>query len=288
MAVEVYLVDAFTNEIGKGNRAGVVLEGSGLSEQEMLKIAQEVNVSETAFITRVEEGVVGIRFFSVKEEVPICGHATLASFHTLLKEKLIQPGLYKMDCLKGMIDIVVSSDGYIGMIVDHVEVVGNIDAYKKDLLEGLNLTNKDILNESIPIYSTGNPKVVVQVKDESVLDSITINKESLIELSSKIKCSGYHIFALSKEKDILVSSRMFAPSIGIDEDPVTGNSVGCVIQYLFDSTDTKITDLMSCRMKQGQAINKTGYIEVNTIFTPMGIKEITYYGDCVLVDKISV
>jgi len=281
-----YLVDAFTNEINKGNRAGVILDASNLTDSQMQEIAKEINVSESAFVTKIEDGTVSIRYFSIKQEVPICGHATVATFHTLLKNNSLSPGLYKLDCLKGKVDIILSSDGYVGMIVDKIELIANIDKHKQRILEGLNLDKNDLVKDaSINIYSTGNPKVIIEVKNEEILDSITINEEILIELTKEINCSGYHVITQSKEEGILIASRMFAPSIGIKEDPVTGNSVGCIIKYLFDYSNIKITDLMSCVLKQGQAINKTGYIEVNTIFNGNEIKEITYYGDSIIVEE---
>ena len=75
-----YFVDAFTNEPFKGNPAGVCFLEQELEEEVMLKIAQEFGFSETAFIQKTNKySTYTIRYFSPKKEIPLCGHATLAS-----------------------------------------------------------------------------------------------------------------------------------------------------------------------------------------------------------------
>ena len=75
-----YIVDSFTNEPFKGNPAGVCFPEHEINKEEMLKIAREFGISETAFIHRTDKsGTYRIRYFSPKKEIPLCGHATLAS-----------------------------------------------------------------------------------------------------------------------------------------------------------------------------------------------------------------
>jgi len=78
--IRTFIVDAFTNEPFKGNPAGVCLLDKALTEEQMLSIAQELGYSETAFVEkRSISNSYSIRFFSPKIEIPLCGHATLAS-----------------------------------------------------------------------------------------------------------------------------------------------------------------------------------------------------------------
>src|SRR5262245_52845347 len=83
MIVTVYLVDAFTKQTGKGNRAGVVLEADTLTTEQMQEIARLVNVSETAFIRSSTDAGhdLQVRYFTPAKEVPICGHATIAAHY---------------------------------------------------------------------------------------------------------------------------------------------------------------------------------------------------------------
>ena len=74
-----YIVDSFTKLAFKGNPAGVCLTETPLNDELMLAIAQEFNLSETAFIRKTDGNTYSIRYFSPKVEIPLCGHATLAS-----------------------------------------------------------------------------------------------------------------------------------------------------------------------------------------------------------------
>ncbi|WP_283816481.1 PhzF family phenazine biosynthesis isomerase [Pseudodesulfovibrio sediminis] len=80
--ISVLLVDAFTSTPGKGNRAGVVLDATGLSESEMQAVAHTVDVSETAFMIPTPdstEHALHVRYFTPSTEVPTCGHATVGA-----------------------------------------------------------------------------------------------------------------------------------------------------------------------------------------------------------------
>ncbi len=81
--IAVYQVDSFTDKKFKGNPAGVVLNADGLTHDQMLKIARELNNSETAFVfsPASDDHDVWLRYFTPKTEVPICGHATIAAHY---------------------------------------------------------------------------------------------------------------------------------------------------------------------------------------------------------------
>ncbi|WP_281417138.1 PhzF family phenazine biosynthesis protein [Clostridium mobile] len=88
----IYQVDAFTEVLYGGNPAAVVLDARGLNEEEMLKIAKEMNLSETAFVFPSDNDTTEytLRFFTTTGEVDLCGHATIASFFLLGTKGLIQ------------------------------------------------------------------------------------------------------------------------------------------------------------------------------------------------------
>ena len=85
--IETYIVDSFTDQPFKGNPAGVCLLNDKLTDSEMLSIAKELGLSETAFIGKLNErNEFPIRFFSPVMEIPLCGHATLASSKALFEK----------------------------------------------------------------------------------------------------------------------------------------------------------------------------------------------------------
>src|SRR5688500_8906839 len=82
-----YIVDAFTNEPFKGNPAGVCFPPADLEPSLMLKIAQEFGLSETSFVRKTKStDTYTIRYFSPKQEIPLCGHATLGSAKVIFSE----------------------------------------------------------------------------------------------------------------------------------------------------------------------------------------------------------
>ena len=84
--LETYIVDSFTNEPFKGNPAGVCVLNKNLTNNQMQSIAKELELSETAFISQIDESnIYSIRYFSPKMEIPLCGHATLASSKVLFE-----------------------------------------------------------------------------------------------------------------------------------------------------------------------------------------------------------
>ena len=85
--IETYIVDSFTDQPFKGNPAGVCILKGKLSDSEMLSIAKELGLSETAFIEELNENnEYPIRFFSPVMEIPLCGHATLASSKVIFEK----------------------------------------------------------------------------------------------------------------------------------------------------------------------------------------------------------
>ena len=99
--IRTFIVDSFTDTPFKGNPAGVCIIGSQLSDEVMLQIAQELNLSETAFLRPLQSpGVFAIRFFSPKMEIRLCGHATLAAAKVIFSiHKLTEAHFINIDNL---------------------------------------------------------------------------------------------------------------------------------------------------------------------------------------------
>ena len=111
--MKIFICDAFSSEIFKGNQAGVVI----LEENEeyptvtlMKNIAAELKHSETAFVKKTDNKKFKIRYFTPTEEVELCGHATISVFSILRELKLIFSGKYIAETLAGSLEIVVDND----------------------------------------------------------------------------------------------------------------------------------------------------------------------------------
>jgi PhzF family phenazine biosynthesis protein len=267
----LYQVDSFTKEKFKGNPAGVITNADGLSEDDMQRIARELNNSETAFIVSSDHDAyeVYLRFFTPIQEVPSCGHATIAAHYVrALENKLDSTWIYqKIGAGILPVEILKEEDDYeIVMTQGQIEFGSFIEGEnQKHLLSALGIAQEERL-ESFPIQivSTGHSKVLIGVKNQHILDRLEPNYNRLARLSEAIECNGYYVYTLdSDEEDIFIHGRMFAPAIGINEDPVTGNANGPLGAYLVHHQLVEHNhSLFSFNAKQGEKIGRPGVIRV--------------------------
>jgi PhzF family phenazine biosynthesis protein len=211
MQIEFFHVDAFTDQVFKGNPAGVCLLDTWLPSDLMQKIAFEINLSETAFV--VSEGShFGIRWFTPEIEVDLCGHATLASAHVLFRHK-----------------------GFKG---SSIEFHSNT--------ERLNVEHiKDILVLDFPARPPRTcpvPAVLIQALKHDPIEVLSARDYLVVfqheDIVRKLKPDMALLNRLDKAviataggKEVDFVSRFFAPTYGIPEDPVTGSSHCTLIPY---------------------------------------------------------
>ncbi len=286
----IYQIDSFTKERLSGNPAGVVTNAEGLTEPLMRKIARELNNSETAFIFPASDDThdVHVRFFTPLKEVPICGHATIAAHYARAMENGLKTGRVLQKTGVGIlpVDILRTGDDYkIIMTQGEISIGGPLDQrYRKRLLEALRITEQDVRDDCpVAIVSTGHSKVMVGINDLELLHGLRPNLTELSDLSGLIGCSGYYVFTLHPGETPLVHGRMFAPAIGINEDPVTGNANGPLGAYLvhFGWADAK-GDEFSFEAVQGEAIGRTGRMQVQVKVANGEPSEVRIIGDAVI------
>jgi trans-2,3-dihydro-3-hydroxyanthranilate isomerase len=232
-------VDAFTTRRFAGNPAGVVLDAKDLSESEMQAIAREMNLSETAFILPAtdREANLRIRWFTPSNEVPLCGHATIASFHALAEEclegmKTNGQHYFRLQTKSGILSVRVEKNFY----AISVEFELPIPAFKAKktlpsaLLASLRLKPMEIRSD---LPAVCNSYLYIPVKRLSTVENMRPEFQSLAREMTKQKVIGVCVFTLeTKESSSAVHSRFFAPNIGINEDPVTGSANGPLGVYL--------------------------------------------------------
>lgn len=290
----LYQVDSFTKEKFKGNPAGVISNADGLTESEMQKIARELNNSETAFIfsSNNKEYDAHVRFFTPKNEVPICGHATIAAHYVRAIENGIDTSRIYHKTGAGIlpVDIVKENNDYKVIMTQGKIEFGTIieGENKEELLTALNIKESDLLeNYDIQIVSTGHSKVMVGIRSIATLNNLQPDYNELSKLSKIIKCNGYYVFTVdSKDSDILINGRMFAPAIGINEDPVTGNANGPLGAYLVHHNHVKHNNsVFRFKAKQGEAIKRTGIIEVDVKIENNEPVEVKVAGNAVIIFK---
>ncbi len=267
----VYQIDSFTKEKFKGNPAGVVLNADGLSEQQMQSIARELNNSETAFLFESDSPNYDgqIRYFTPTKEVPTCGHATIGAMYAKAREENLDSCTLNYKTQIGVLpfDIEKSNGDYlISMTQGKFELSPEFDGEtKQHLLTALGLELSDLDSRCpIQIASTGHSKVMIGIKSRAKLNSLDPSLEELKSLSENIGCNGYFVFTFdSDSKDILTYGRMFAPAIGVSEDPVTGNANGPLGGYLVrHQIITLQNNSFEFTGRQGEQMGRQGEIKV--------------------------
>ncbi len=270
--LRLYQVDSFTRDKFRGNPAGVVANADGLTERQMQEIAREMNLSETAFIfsARDDQHDVHVRFFTPTVEVPICGHATIASHYVRAVEGTVTSGTVHQLTGAGILAVEIDHDGIdyrIWMTQGTPEFASVISGRERSsLLKGLGVSEGDIADIApIQIVSTGHSKVMIPLGRRDVLNGLTPDLSALTAASQALGCNGFFAFTLEgSDPGILAHGRMFAPAIGIAEDPVTGNANGPLGAYLVHHGVAQLDAYghYSFHAKQGEAINRAGTVEV--------------------------
>lgn len=212
MQLEFHQVDAFSARPFGGNPAMVHRLDAWLADELMQKIAAEHNLAETAFLVRENLGW-HIRWFTPTTEVPLCGHATLASAFVLYE--VYGETAEQIDFISQSGPLSVSREGAM-LWLDFPVIEPREHGVTLDIERALNCEVVDVLSS--------NELLVVLESEQAVRDC----KPDMAALA-KLPWPGAIVTARGEHQDFV--SRYFAPAIGIDEDPVTGSTHCSLIPY---------------------------------------------------------
>ncbi len=214
MSAPLYLVDAFTAEPFAGNPAGVCRLERWPAAAWMQHVAREVGASETAFLVPGRAGAWSLRWFTPAVEVKLCGHATLASAHALWSEGIAERTMpLAFDTASGRLKA-TWRDGQIEL--DFPARPATRITTPEDLSRALGTEVAEV-GESAE-------DLVVRLGSEAAVRAL----EPDIRKLARLPVRGIIVTAASADSDFDFVSRFFAPSVGVDEDPVTG-SAHCVL-----------------------------------------------------------
>lgn len=199
-----YVVDAFSEKVFGGNPAAVCVMDNWLSDEIMMKISRENNLSETAFAVKEGEDY-RLRWFTPGGEIDLCGHATLATAYVITK--FIEPEITEVhfQTLSGLL-VVVRKDDFLEMDFPSYELK------KVDVTEAM---VEAIGVRPLDVY-LGRDLLCVLESEEKVRN-LNPNMEKLKALDGLL----LHVTAKGKEFDCI--SRSFAPKLNVPEDPVCGS-----------------------------------------------------------------
>lgn len=253
--IKIYQVDAFTSESFKGNPAAVCILEDDISDELMKNIAQEMNLSETAFVKQLKNSNIGkgnlfsLRWFTPEVEVNLCGHATIATSKVLFDEFNIKEQYIKYETKSGLLtakkkDEKISLDFPIDKALDFNLTQDILDAM------GIRSYSKAIIGEK-------TRKLVIEVKDKENIINLKPNFEILKSLKFKSDVKGIGVTCRGNEKYDFIS-RYFNPWAGINEDPVTGSVHTLLANYWSNK-------LNKMDMNAYQASNRSGEISLKLL-----------------------
>lgn len=220
MKLPIFQVDAFTDRPFQGNPAAVCVLSESKDDAWMQNLAQEMNLSETAFLLKQSEGY-SLRWFTPTVEVDLCGHATLASAHVLWSEEYLKPDEEaKFQTRSGLLTAKKQEDWIeLNFPASPVETVTTMP----ELSEALG-------GEFKYVGKSQSAYVLVEVESEEIVRSLTPD----FKLLKTVPIHGAIVTSRAEGSEYDFVSRFFAPQMGIDEDPVTGSAHCCLAPFWRD------------------------------------------------------
>ncbi|MFD1292788.1 PhzF family phenazine biosynthesis protein [Lutibacter holmesii] len=260
--MKTYIVDSFTNTAFKGNPAGVCIVTTLISDEKMQAIAAELNLSETAFVQHISNNNYSIRYFSPIMEIPLCGHATLASAKIIFENTSVEEIHFTTF---QNIELVTKKEGEkISMVFPVYETTKA--TVSKELLTALGISE---INNCV--YNKETNILLLEISSTSALAKLTPDFEALVKTNNSI--NGVLVTS-SSTSEYDFHSRYFWPWSGSNEDPVTGATHTFLAKYWSEK-------LNKTAMKSFQASQRTGAMEVELIEN----NQLIIKGEAVIVFK---
>jgi len=217
MKLTIYQVDAFTNKLFHGNPAAVISLEKWLDDELMQKIAQENNLSETAFfIPSSKPGIdYDLRWFTPAVEINLCGHATLATAWVIFNKLDFGKTQVHFHCESGKLSVEKRADV---LVMDFPSwKPERCNEYPEAVVEALGV------EEVVGVYK--NRDYLVELRDEEAVKKCSPDFTRLLQTGEKV------IITAPGTGGIDFVSRFFAPVAGINEDPVTGSAHSQLIPF---------------------------------------------------------
>lgn len=260
---KIFQIDAFTDEPFQGNPAGVLFD-DGFSAELMQKIAREMNLAETVFLSHSEKADYRLRWFTPAVEVDLCGHATIASLHFLFENNILKEDVsLKFETKSGILTCGLR-DGYYFMQLP-LSKMEEFSGSKEELLEALAVERTAVV-DSTPFIVLDNGNLYIRVDGLETLKNLKPDFKALKKLTEdKHEFEGVAVYTLETiDESSFAHSRYFVPYLGIDEDPVTGSSNGPMLMVFRKLGLIKSdTEKMSVILEQGDIMGRKGRVHVS-------------------------
>jgi trans-2,3-dihydro-3-hydroxyanthranilate isomerase len=291
-----HIVDVFTDRAFGGNPLAVVTNGRGISSELMQSIAKELNLSETTFVLPPEsaENDYKVRIFTPGSELPMAGHPTVGTSFVLAREHMIPLGGERVTITLeegvGPIPVEITfRDGVpdlIWMQQPRPTFGPRLDD-RAAVAEMLSLAPED-LDETLPIevVSCGVPFLYVPLKSLAAARSTRLRLDVWERNPQAAGVNG--VFVFTKETELAgstVHSRMFAPGLGITEDPATGAASGPLGCYLVRHKLFPEARRAEFTSEQGIEMGRPSIVKIVVEQDAGEIKSVRVGGQCVFMGE---
>lgn len=296
--LKFYQADVFTGQPFGGNPVAVFPNAQGLTDFELQQIAREMNLSETVFVLPPtdEAAVVRLRIFTPTQEIPFAGHPVLGTFYVLAQLGLIAvtEGVTRVmqECNIGLYPVEIHArEGQVTRVVmtqPKPLFLGSMDE-TEDLFhisKALGLPKYQIVDTKAPVMvvSTGLPIVIVPVRALTAVRSIEPDASAIVDMCERFGTNGIMVYTtMTVEDHATVHTRMFAPAIGILEDPATGSASGAMGAYLVHNGLVEVGPLTEIIIEQGYEIGRPSRILVQVESDDDAIQTVKVGGQVVMV-----
>lgn len=266
-AIDFRQVDVFTSRPFKGNPVAVIMDARALSSDQMQAIAHWTNLSETTFVLPAEDPQADyrVRIFTPQGELPFAGHPTLGTAHALIEAGRINPseGRLIQECDAGLITLTVNGNGTertIAFDIPHPRL-SPLDAQHIDRLEELLCCRIDRTLTPV-LVDIGIRWIVASTVDAQTVISAQPDFTAMTAFNKQLNATGgISLFGSHAGEHRHIEVRSFAPSCGVNEDPVCGSGNGSVAAFIRHYDLAKPED-GPWASSQGQCLGRDGHLEL--------------------------
>ncbi|HRQ39620.1 MAG TPA: PhzF family phenazine biosynthesis protein [Chloroflexota bacterium] len=280
-------VDAFTTRPLAGNPCAIVFDADGLTTKQMLAIAREMNLSETAFVRRSAVADFGARYFTPAEEIPLAGHPTIATIHALVERGEIVLGegvtAVTLELPAGVIVVEIAGDGNLPRITMSQKKPQFLAVHDPALvLPAFGLSPTDLLpGAPIQTVSTGTPQLMIPLRNHEALRRCRLDVAAYSALRARADFFSPHLFCL---QGVTAQGHTFARHFGVPpdtmEDPFTGSATGGMAAYLWQYG---LLDNPTFVAEQGHWMGRPGQAWVEVVGPREDIETVKVGGTAVTV-----
>lgn len=276
-SLQIHQVDAFTDEPFSGNPAGVVLEADHLDDVMMKKIAREMNLSETSFMSSSRKSDFKLRYFTPSgSEVKFCGHSTVAALYMLAHNKMFginKPGSYQLsiEAEVGEIPAVVTIEPDQAITIQFQTPKVELDASDfthQQIADALGIP-LEVINLKQPVmFEKTNQDLYITISSLQRLGELQVDTKSAKQFAETHHIVAYVLLTNETvcEKSHL-HMRCYAPAVGIPEDPFTGSVLGGLAAYVTQNNMLE-KHHQTIRVEQGHFMSRPGHVDIKLNPTP--------------------